>query len=275
MNLPRLRSDAEYDRAVELARMSGVPLSRCPTCGSNPEKVRVAYADGTAEAEGREYGTYKYMGEVYECDCETQIQLRKHYLLAGIGEQYMRLDWADYRNDAVKRDVELYLGKWDAIRRNGMGIEFGGEALGVGKTFAATYVAKELIKKGVQVLFVPFLEFLSTVIRDDDESRERMERMRRVTVLVVDELRPPRTERQAWFGDRFEELVRHRTNFNLPIITTTNLTEDELRTHYPRVYSLMSAKHIRLDLTGQDARMSWIAAQNLDLVLNDEVRPIT
>jgi len=272
----RRLTNAEFDQAQELARMSGIPLDMCPTCGSRPEKVEMEMADGVSSAEGRIYGTYRHMGEDHPCDCEMQMQLRKLYLLAGIGDQYMRLDWNDYRNEEVKTSVALYLDKWSAMRRNGMGIEFGGEALGVGKTFAATYVAKELIKKGVNVMFIPFLEFIKTVKLEDDEQKRKYDRMRKVTVLVVDELRPPISDAQAWFfGEGFEELVRHRTNFNLPIITTTNMTEDELRGHYPRIYSLMAPKQIRLNLSGQDARMSWIADQNIELVLNDEVRPIT
>lgn len=272
MKLPRL-TNTQFEEVEVKAAMSGVPLDQCPTCGSKPFKIR---DDELGEAEGRYHGIYAYRGEEHPCDCEVQMQLRKHYLLANIGDQYMRLNWADYRNQDVKDKVALYLDRWPSFKINGMGMEFGGEALGVGKTFGATYVGKELIKKGERVFFLPFLEIISLYQREDAERDRMNRRLRETTVLILDEVRPPRSDAQAWlFAERFEELIRHRTNFNLPTIIGTNLTADELDHYYPRTYSLLAAKQLRLELTGQDARQSWIAMENIDLAANGEVRPIT
>lgn len=272
MKLPRL-SNAHYEEVEAKASMSGVPLDQCPTCGSKPFTVR---DEELGEAEGRYFGTYRYRGEEHPCDCITQMALRKHYLLANIGDQYMRLNWEDYRDEGVKADVALYLDLWQSFKINGMGMEFGGEALGVGKTFGATYVGKELTKKGERVYFLPFLEIISLYQREDAERDRMNRRLRETTVLILDEVRPPRSDAQQWlFAERFEELIRHRTNFNLPTIIGTNLTEDELDRHYPRAYSLLAAKQTRLELTGQDARQSWIAMENIELAANGEVRPIT
>lgn len=274
MKLRRLKN-SEYEIAEARCEMRGTPLTTCPTCGSKPIKVR-GDDERPGEAEGREYGTYRYMGQDHPCDCDTQMALRKHYLVANVGDQYMRLDWKDYRNEDIRVKVNLYLDKWLSFKALGMGIEFGGEGLGVGKTFAATYVAKELVKKGERVYFLPFLELISTYQLPDGEREQMWKRLRDTTVLVLDEVRPPHSSAQAWlFAERFEELVRHRTNFNLPTIIGTNLTQTELHEHYPRTYSLLSAKQMRLELTGADARASWIGDQNLDWAINDELPPIT
>lgn len=275
MKLPRL-SNAQYEEVEIRATMSNVPLDQCPTCGSKTFIARNEDQPDLGEARGRSYGTYRYRGEECACDCETQMLLRKHYLLANIGDQYFRLDWQDYRDPEVKDNVALYLDRWESFKVNGMGMEFGGAALGVGKTFGATYVGKELIKRGERVFFLPFMELIS-VYQLPPEERERMHRrLREVTVLILDEVRPPYSAAQEWlFAERFEELIRHRTNFNLPTIIGTNLTDAELGKHYPRTYSLLEAKQWRLELTGQDARQSWIAMENIDLAANGEVRPIT
>jgi DNA replication protein DnaC len=263
LNLPRL-SNAEYEYVASLTRQSGTPIDACPTCHAR----RIEVAPGVY---GWENGTYRYRGEDRPCDCDTQIALRKHYLLAGIGDQYMRLDWADYHGDpAVKDPVETFLDKWQAFKDNGMGMEFASRNLGVGKTFAATYVGKELIKRGEKVLFTPFLDSVSF---DDKALRERL---RTTTVLILDEVVPPVSDRQQqFFAGEFEEIIRFRTNFNRVTIMTTNIEPDQLRATFPRVYSLLEAKQIRVLMRGDDARRSLIAEENLELALNNEVRPIT
>lgn len=267
MKLKRL-TDAEFDQAEKLAKSSGVPLTECPTCGSKIEMVEEGIY-------GRENGTYKYKGEVHDCDCDTQMALRKHYILARIPEQYMRLDFAaDYRKPEVKEYIRLYLEKWNSFRKNGMGIELGGPALGTGKTFGATHVGKELVKLGHSVRFIRFTDVISLFEKEDGEKTEEL--LKSAEVLILDEVKKYISERQgSLYSEKFESLIRHRTDWNLPTIMTTNLTEEELRDHYARVYSLLEAKQMRIEMTGDDARMGQISLENMELVMNDEVRPIT
>ncbi len=267
LKLPRL-SNQQFEAVERLAAMSGVSLNTCPTCSSRLEEI----VEGVL---ARENGTYKFRGEVHECDCDEQIALRKHYLLAGIGDQYQRLDWNDYdRSEQVRDDVALFLEKWESFKVNGMGVEFSSPKLGVGKTMAATYIAKELIKRGERVFFIPFLEIISLYESPDRDSLE--EKLRTVTVLILDEVIPPRTEAQGgFFSSKFEELIRHRTNYNLVTIMTTNLEPDKLRYHYPRTYSLLEAKQLRIEMVGEDARQGKIALENIELVMNDERRKLS
>ena len=51
----------------------------------------------------------------------------------------------------VRNGVKKYLDHYKSAKQNGMGIEFAGQTLGTGKTFAATHIAKELIKQGENV----------------------------------------------------------------------------------------------------------------------------
>jgi DNA replication protein DnaC len=266
MSRLRLRSltDEEYDRIEELA---GHSLDQCPTCLAKP--IHVA-----PSVYGYENGTYRYRGEQYDCNCDIQRALHKAYLAANIGDQYQRLNWNDYDGPAeVRNAVSLYLSKWPTARVNGMGITFKGTQ-GSGKTFAATYIAKELIKRGVDVYFVPFVEVISAYKRQNADEFE--EKLKQTGLLVLDELIPPEPGPQAvLFSRRYEELIRHRTNFNLPTIVTTNLNEEELQKHYPRTYSVLAAKQIPVDVKNDDARRGKIAIENIELLENEEVRPIT
>lgn len=267
---PRRLSNDEYDRAAAMARKSGISLNQCPTCLARDIEV-------TPDVWGWENGTYRYHGEEHECDCQTQMALRKHYLLANIGDQYMRLDWNDFQgSDEVKEAVALFLSKWERFKLNGMGLEFSSPNLGVGKTMAATHIGKELVKLGERVFFMPFLEIIDLLSREKDYRTTVEDRLRDTTVLILDEVVPPWTERQGQlFAGKFEELIRHRTNFNRVTIMTTNLEPAKLHEHYPRTYSLLEAKQIRVEMGGNDARQGFIAMENIELIANDEVRPIT
>lgn len=202
-----------------------------------------------------------------------QIALYRHYLLANIGEQYMRLDWANYHGDAGAIDaVDLYLAKWPTAKRLGMGLEFSSPQLGVGKTWAATHVGKTLIKQGVAVYFTTFKELVGAYHRDDEEIEDRL---RNTHVLILDEVTRATTgPMHELFAARFEGLVRERTNRNMPIIMTTNLTPDDLHAIYPRTYSLLEAKQIRIAMDGTDARQGMRKMRNEELLVNDEIEPI-
>jgi DNA replication protein DnaC len=251
-----------------LAKRAGKPLSTCPTCGASQ-------IDVDESTYGWEYGTYRYRGEEHECDCDVQRALYRAYLNANIPEEYMRLNWDDYTGDeSVVGPVATYLEKWRYMRGVGMGMTFLSENLGVGKTFAATHVGKSLLKQRVRVRFEPFLEVVRAYTRTD--AQEKDELYRDTQVLILDEVvRPVTGNQRDFFAAEFERLIRHRTSHHLPTIITTNMETDELHETFPRVYSLLEAKHWPVTLRGEDARRSNIAAENLELALNEEIRPIT
>lgn len=252
-----------------MAKASGVPLSQCPTCLA----TRIEIEPGVY---GWENGTYRYKGQEHQCDCEGQMQLRKHYLLANIPKQYQELDWGDYAGDQNAIDaVTLYLDKWTFAKQNGMGLEFSSPTLGVGKTFAATYVGKQLVKRGERVYFVRFLEVIAALHKESEERSAFEDRLRDTTVLILDEVGLAISAAQHdLFAVKFEELIRYRTDNNRVTIMTTNLTPDKLHYEYPRTYSLLEAKQIRVEIVGTDYRPRK-GMENLELLANEEVSPIT
>jgi len=238
-------------------------LTECPTCKTPRDE------DGRWQT-----GKYRLDGQEQPCDCSTQVELFQHYVLSGIPDQYMRLDWdRDYYGDPEAQDsVAGYLEKWNGMNRNGIGMEFAG-TLGIGKTFAVTALAKELIKRGEDVLFVQFVEVLEAIRY---ERFDFLEKIKNIRVLILDELvSPPNDKLQTIFADHFEYIIRYRTNNNGVNIMTTNLSAGEIEDKYARVYSLMRAKSISVEMKGKDARRGEAAARNLALAMNDEVRPIS
>ena len=261
-------TDQEYDLAVKIAK-SKQPLDQCPTCDSKPEVI-----PGSGGVRERVNGTYRYMGEEYPCECDAQIALRARYLVANIGEQYQRLSWDEWSGcEQTKSVVDTYIAGWDKFFRQGIGIEFYSPALGTGKTFAATHIGKELIKKSQSVYFIPFIEMVAAFDRKDSDYIAS--RIRESGFVILDEVIPPSTEAQrTFFATQLEALIRHRTNNNLPTIMTTNMDQETLNAAYPRTYSLLSAKQIRQEVVGTDRRES-IGIKEMEIIANGETRPIT
>lgn len=258
-------NDDELAEAEKVARIMGRNLDYCPTC-----KSRLKDEPGE-DVEKREY---LYLEKIHQCDCQQQVALFTRYLLAGIPEQYMRLDWNTYDGSPqAKEFVDDYLKRWKQFRDHGFGVEFGGPQLGIGKTFAATHLGKELVKKRQRVFFVPFVEMVTAFERSDAEAFE--DKIRMTPYVIIDDIMPPVSVRQKdFYHTRFEAIIRNRTNYNLPTIITTNLTSDKLEEYYPRTYSLLAAKQKRIDMEGQDFR-GVMGLWNEELIANAESRPIT
>jgi DNA replication protein DnaC len=265
-NLKGLKDD-EYKLARKLALKSGnKPLDQCPTCGGKSEEI--PNSGGVTDFVSRTYKD-KHGNEV-QCDCQSQIALRARYLLANIGNQYQKLDWDDFTGEE-KPMIDNYVENWEDYLHHGFGMELGG-SVGIGKTFSATHIAKEMIKRNQSVYFIPFKDMVFAYEKEDEDFEEKF---RDSTFLVIDEVTVPK-QAKAYdlYSEKFEAMIRHRTNYDLPTIITTNVKADKLDAAYPRVYSLLSAKQVRVDFKGTDVREAK-GNENFDYVFDGVRRPIT
>lgn len=223
--------------------------------------------------EGR---TYHYESKDHPCNCEEQETLFRHYLLARIPQEYMKLGTDDYFGDPSALKVALtYLENWPNVRKHGMGLGFYSAMQGTGKTFLAMLVARELIKQGESVHVAYFRNIVNLYELPYNRRKEEEERLRDSTLLVLDDVARPISDAQrGLFAEKFEELIRHRSNYNKVTILTTNLTPKELDEIYPRTYSLLAAKEQSVQVSGEDVRREYLNDLNKDLVLNGENRPI-
>lgn len=209
------------------------------------------------------------------------IQLAKLYWLHNIPFQYQILEDFGGTSDRVpiRSEMDRYIENFRTCQKTGVGLTFFSKLNGTGKTWAATYVLKELVKKGWDGWFAPFYEVQAYFeIEDPGERAFKRKRVREAGLLVLDEVIEPKSAAQgAHFGAELERLIRPRQDANFPTIVTTNLTMDDMEKHYPRVFSLLSAKNMEYAMPdGVDARKGddlW--SRNIEVAMNGESWPIT
>lgn len=257
--LPRYFNDSqnlELERNPLYTRMGG----KCPVCR------------GTNE--------YRYNGETHECPDDDfghpMTRLFKLYCLANLPLEYQSLVWEHYPHDEWKDKADRYVENYESARIAGVGWHVSGKRLGVGKTWLAVHILKQVLLMGYTGWFIPFMSLKGLFEMDDAAERDRILRkvMDSEFVVIDDVLKPKSNAARALFEDKLEEVVRHRTSNNLPTATTTNM-EEQMEAEFPRVSSLLSAKQFMVALTGTDYRQDAAWVSNEELVLNGEVRPLT
>jgi DNA replication protein DnaC len=263
-------SNQQYDEVDLIIANSKYSNNVCPTCGVHSEEI----APGKFEFPP---STFRLFGQEYPCNCEFQITLMRHYLYSHIPDAYWRYNEKDYYGDPEAwEETQRYLDCWQGMKNQGIGLEFYSPRQGTGKTFLATYIGRELIQRKERVYFIGFRSIMDLYTRPYEVRKKEEDRLHNDTILILDEVVPSISlAQQAHFGDQFEELIRDRTNYGRITILTTNLTPDELEDHYPRTYSLLSAREKRIKINGDDVRKEGIGTLNLELAENNEIRPIS
>lgn len=233
--------------------------SVCPTCGDR--------------------GFYNLDFKTYECDCEIQKLLQRHYLAANIGREYHDICLDDFAGDdasTVVAAASTFIEKFDDNMHYGLGLTFSGP-FGTGKTFAMICVLKELIKRGVKVYFITFDELINIWGKSwqDDQAKNMLERkLKAAQVLGLDELHTDKRNVGGFLSAGLDSVIRHRTANLLPTLITTNMKPEQELDQFGRVYSLLAAKNTRVRTNGHDRRMREVRVRNFELAARGERRPI-
>ena len=223
-------------------------------------------------------GTYRWRGVDCDCDCEYQLQLHKHYLAAGIGMTYQRLDWDDYTGPTDALDgISKYLDRREQFLRRGMGLYFLG-TLGTGKTMLANLVLKELVKDGYRCWATTFsqtVEMFTAGWSDKAEQAYFQQKFINSQVLLLDDLGKELTGTRLKLAETtFDAILRQRVQAGRATIITTNMTPADLEEGYgAAALSLVRETSIELSFTGNDFRTN-ANSREVTEILNGEIRPI-
>lgn len=261
MTIPRYFSDRQRD-----------VLERNPEFNARGTECPVCLGDGF----------YVYKGERFECPDDDyghqMLRLAKLYWMSFIPTQYQMLLWDEFPHVEAREEIDGYLANFRRLRMTGVAFTLYGKQLGVGKTWAATHILRELVKQGYDGHFASFMKVKGYFELDNKDEREFfIRRVREAEILVLDEVKAPVSEAQRnFFEDKLEEVLRDRTNMNFPTVVTSNMLDRDFEKEFPRVYSLLAAKNQVIELDGIDARKDGeVWENNFKLGLKGESRPIT
>jgi DNA replication protein DnaC len=236
------------------------PLAKiCPTCAGKEK--------------------YNLDGLTFECDCEIQRILQRHYFASNIGREYHDICLHHFEGpdrEGIVPVVLEYIEKFEDNFHFGLGLTFSG-TVGTGKTFAMNCVLKELVKQGRNVYFVSFEELINIWGRSyhDNEARLLLEkRLKTAEVLGLDELRTDARNAGGFLANGLDSVIRHRTSNLLPTLVTTNMSKDQEKKEFTKVFSLLAAKNNRVETHGHDRRMAEVRRRNFELKQLGERRPV-
>ena len=131
---------------------------------------------------------------------------------------------------------------------------------GVGKTFIANCIAKELLDSGHTVLYLSANEFFNDVIAEYILNKNRDGAIRDIynyiyesDLLIIDDLG---TEgKNSFFASQFFEVINKRMLSDKAVIITTNYTMDDIENYYSeRVTSRLLDQYDFYPLYGYDIR---------------------
>ena len=141
-------------------------------------------------------------------------------------------------SDAVIRknyvQVQDYVAHLSENIKNGYGLILTG-GYGTMKTTLAVAVLRSHIDTGGNGLFLPMCSMMDNLFTMREMSREEWaryeKRIRSTPLLVLDDLGSEDTDK-SWVRAKADSIITERYNKMLPIIVTTNLTQDELLNTY-------------------------------------------
>ena len=191
-------------------------------------------------------------------DCKGQLQLYKHYLNAGIGLNYQKLNWDDFHGDEKALELsKIYLSKHQQMVKGGMGVMFHG-SWGTGKTLLTSLMAKELVKLGYTVYFATFTQMVDEFTRGwgSNEDKARFEsRVVKSDIFFLDDVGKEFRTKNNLSEATFDHVLRQRALDNRPTFITTNMSIEDLNTGYgSAIFSLLKERMIVHSMEGMDYR---------------------
>lgn len=153
---------------------------------------------------------------------------------SGLVDRYPGLRFDTWVADTEQRDKAIknarwYVEKFPEMKAKGSGIYIAGDSER-GKTHLAAGIAYELVQRRVPVIMTSMGDLLGRLrasFNDGSDAEQRLIMvMNSVDLLVIDDL--GKEKPTEWALEKMFSIIDTRVNRKLPIIITTNYTDDEL-----------------------------------------------
>jgi len=179
------------------------------------------------------------------CECLKWKNLQKIFKASQITEEFRKLSFKNFVTDGKPKVIKdaydaawEYFESFDEIRNSRQNsIALLGQP-GAGKTHLLTAIANYLMRiKNVPVLYFPYVEGFNDLRDDFDKLEEKLERMKNIDVLFIDDLFKPvgkddkgniKPKATEWQIEQMYSVINYRYLNYKPILVSSELTLDEL-----------------------------------------------
>ena len=202
--------------------------------------------------------TEKRDAEERERKREEQMRQVKRMRKMGFPDAEMER-WTFERDDQSNEKISLiahrYVDNFERMREKGKGLLLFG-TVGTGKTFISCCIANALIDKGYPCLVTNFARLTNTIQGMYDGRQSYIDGLNKFALLVIDDLASERDT--EYMNEIVQNIIDARYRAGLPLIITTNLTDEELKnpdeTRKKRIYSRLFEMCIPIEVKGKDRR---------------------
>lgn len=168
-----------------------------------------------------------------------------------------------------ERNLKLcrrYAMKFDQMVEKDQGLIFWG-SVGTGKSFAAACIANYLLDRKVPVVMTSFVKLLEVFLSGRDEETSILNRLGYAKLVIFDDLGAERGTDYAL--EKVYNIVDSRYRKNLPMILTTNLTIEDMKSEvdmrYRRIYDRVFETCYPMQFTGPSWRMKEASRRYKDM----------
>lgn len=162
------------------------------------------------------------------CNCAERKRVKRLMEFSQITEEFKKKTFSNFQvkgmNELVSeafytaRTYVLQFPKIRNTRRNS--IMFVGRS-GSGKTHLLMAVSNNLLSKGIEVVYFPWVEGFNNIKDDFSKMEERINRLRNCEVLFIDDMFKGRKEPTAFQIEQLFGLINYRYLHNKPILISS------------------------------------------------------
>lgn len=177
-----------------------------------------------------------YLEGGVECDCLKSILFEYELLCSNIPERYRRVKFEHFqeKDDPGFQYIKKYCGKLDNARKKGIGVHLYTKKAGTGKTFLASCILIEAMRQGYSTWFTSLEQLIEDIKLGftDKQKRDITEwAMFKADFLLIDEV--AKFQKTDWRDGKINDMIQRRVNQKLPILTTENLSLEQLSEKFP------------------------------------------
>ena len=179
-------------------------------------------------------------------------------------EDHALYSWTFDKDNGINPVMKVardYVDKWSDALSGNTGLVLWGD-VGTGKTFFAACIANALVEQNVSVKMTNFSTILNDLFTESDKNKY-LNRLNDHSLLIIDDLGIERGTEYAL--EQVYNVIDTRYKSGKPLIITTNLTLDELKTPadipHKRIYDRVLGMCVPVMFNGMNFRKEEAAAK--------------